>query len=327
MDARQLNRYVKRLAADAGFQRCGCTAAGPVARGAYLRAWLDAGRAGSMAYLHRNFAERTDPSRLLDGARSVVVVALVYHQRAPAPPADDAAPRGRVAMYAWGDDYHRVMKDKLFAVADRMRDELEEPFAARVCVDTAPLLERELAAAAGIGWIGKNTMLLDADLGSYCFLGVIVTTLDIEPDEPVPDHCGTCTRCLTACPTDAFPAPYEMDASRCISYLTIEHRGTPPAEFHGAMGDWIFGCDVCQAVCPYNRDAPTTREPSFSIRPPGPSPALDDVLGWSVDDYRMILRRSAIKRAKLDMLQRNAAIAKRNASGRCSSGAPANTGS
>ena len=215
-------------------------------------------------------------------------------------------------MYAWGDDYHDVVKRKLFALADRMRLDLTEPFEAKACVDTAPLLEREAAAAAGIGWIGKNTMVLDHRLGSYFFLGALVTTLELAVDEPVADHCGSCTACLDACPTDAFPAPYEMDASRCISYLTIEHRGDISKAFQEMMGDWIFGCDVCQEVCPFNRDAPETREPRFAIRSPAPDPKLEDVLGWSLDDYRRQLRGSAVKRAKLDMLKRNAKIAREN---------------
>ena len=139
-------------------------------------------------------------------------------------------------------------------------------------MDTAPILEREFAAAGGIGWIGKNTLVLDEGLGSYFFLGLIVTTLSLAPDEPATDHCGTCTRCLDACPTNAFPSPYEMDASRCISYLTIERREAIPAEFHTAMGDWVFGCDICQEVCPFNRDAPDAKEPAFSVRPPAPRP-------------------------------------------------------
>ena len=269
-----------------------------------------------MHYLHRYQDARLDPSALLPGARSVIVVALLYHQPEPAPCSDDARRRGRVAMYAWGDDYHKVLKGKLYALIDGLREELKEPFEARACVDTAPIIERELAAAAGIGWIGKNTLVLDPSLGSYFFLGEILTTLDLEPDDPLPDHCGTCTACLDACPTDAFPVPYEMDASRCISYLTIEHRSDIPAEFHDKMDNWIFGCDICQQVCPFNRHAPTTREPAFAVRPPGPEPSVDEILAWTPDDYRTTLRNSAMKRAKLDMLQRNARIAADRARGR-----------
>ena len=195
-----------------------------------------------------------------------------------------------------------------------MRAELSESFESKACVDTAPLLEREVAAAAGIGWIGKNTMVLNQQMGSYFFLGALVTTLEIEPDEPVTDHCGSCTACLDACPTNAFPAPYEMDASKCISYLTIEHRGEIEERFHSEMGDWVFGCDVCQEVCPFNREAPVTQELRFSIQSRSSQPVLDEIINWSMDDYRVRLRGSAMKRAKLDMLQRNARIAERNVS-------------
>ncbi|MFQ5496149.1 MAG: tRNA epoxyqueuosine(34) reductase QueG, partial [Phycisphaerae bacterium] len=225
----------------------------------------------------------------------------------------DGRPRGRVAMYAWGDDYHDVIRAKLWGIVDRLRSDVTQSFDVRVCVDTAPLVERELAARAGIGWIGKNTMVLNAGLGSYFFLGAIVTTLALTPDDPLPDHCGSCTACLEACPTAAFPAAYQMDASRCISYLTIEHRESISLGFQEKMVNWVFGCDVCQEVCPFNRDAPHTQEPRFAIRPPGPAPVLDDILRWSAEDYRRELRGSAVKRAKPDMLRRNARIAKKNA--------------
>jgi epoxyqueuosine reductase len=176
------------------------------------------------------------------------------------------------------------------------------------------LLERELAAAAGIGWIGKNTMVLHQEMGSYFFLGEIVTTLDLACDSPVPDRCGSCTRCLDACPTNALREPYRMDASLCISYLTIEHRAEIPATLAPAVGDWVYGCDVCQEVCPYNRDAPVATEPAFAVRPPGPFPILAELLRWSDDDYRRTLRNSAMKRAKLAMLRRNARIALDNVS-------------
>ena len=313
MSNADLVRYIKRLASEAGFDRCGIAPAEPIGRRNYLREWLTAGRAGSMAYLHDHFDQRADPRRLVDGAKSVVVVALNYYQEAPA--AQDDRPRGRVARYAWGDDYHKVIKDKLFVMADRLRDELGGSFEAKACVDTAPLLEREVAAAAGIGWIGKNTMVLSQATGSYFFLGALVTTLDLPPDEPVSDHCGHCTACLDACPTQAFPTPYEMDASRCVSYLTIEHRGPIDGQLQGPMGDWVFGCDVCQEVCPFNRRVPETTEPRFAVRSASPHPVLDEVINWSIDDYRANLRGSAGKRAKLDMWQRNARIAQANAAG------------
>ena len=261
-----------------------------------------------MGYLQQHFNKRVDTRVLFEGASSVVVVALSYHRRdephgQPAP-----AGKGRVAMYAWGEDYHTVLKDKLHALADRLHEQIPESFETKVCVDTVPLVEREVAAAAGVGWIGKNTMSLHPALGSYFFLGEIITTLELQPDEPMADHCGTCTACLDACPTQAFPKPYEMDASRCISYLTIEHRGEISDALQNQMGDWVFGCDVCQQVCPHNHAAPETREPRFEVRPPSPRPDLGEIIHWKTDDYRSNLRGSAIKRAKLNMLQRNAEI-------------------
>jgi len=313
MSANDIRNLVERLVRDQGFELCGFAPAEPVGRAAYYREWLAAGRGGTMAYLGRNVDMRLNAAELFPGARTVIVCGLNYHQ-APPPQPTDAALRGRVAMYAWGDDYHRVLKCKLFAVVDALREHLTVPFAARVCVDTAPLLEREYAMRAGVGWIGKNTLVLNETLGSYFFLGEIVTTLELPPDPPAVDHCGTCTRCLEACPTQAFPAAYQMDAARCISYLTIENRAPElPAELQPLMDDWIFGCDVCQQVCPFNRDATPTREPKFATRAPGAQPKLDDLLHWTDEDYRQESSGSAIKRAKPEMLRRNARIAAQNA--------------
>lgn len=309
MSPSEKSASLRRLAANLGFDRVGIASAGPITRADYLRGWLEQGRAGQMDYLHRLFEQRVDPRNLLPGARSVIVTALNYHQ--PTPGRKAGQPRGRVARYAWGDDYHRVVRDRLAALIKALRVEIDEPFQARACVDTAAVVEREWAAAAGVGWIGKNTMVLHQDLGSYLFLGEIVTTLELTPDTPARDRCGSCTRCLEACPTDAFPAPYQMDASRCISYLTIELREGIPPQFQAPMGDWIFGCDICQEVCPYNRGAPISE--AFPIRPPGPYPLLTEILSWTPDDYRATLRGSAMKRAKLPMLQRNAAAALANA--------------
>lgn len=308
MSPSEKSAHVRRIAVGIGFDRVGIARAGPVARSDYLRTWLDRGRGASMLYLHRYFQQRADPRKLLPDARSIIVAALNYHQPAPERPDDE--PRGRVARYAWGDDYHGVVRDRLAALIEALRLAIGEPFDARACVDTAPVLEREWAAVAGVGWIGKNTMVLHQDLGSYFFLGEIITTLELAPDAPATDRCGSCTRCLEACPTGALPAPYEMDASRCISYLTIELREDIPQGLRPAIDDWIFGCDTCQEVCPYNRGAPTSQ--AFPIRPPGPYPLLADVLSWAPRDYRTTLRGSATKRAKLPMLQRNAAIALAN---------------
>lgn len=345
MTSFERNPWVKDLARRAGFDLCGVARAAPVARGGYVRDWLAAGRAGSMHYLHRYLPQRLNPSVLLEDAASVVMVALNYRQAPPegepsrsaerdaaasphprassrgeSPPPGDAAQGvpARIAMYAWGEDYHDVMKRKLAPMAEALRAEGQadgQPAAVKVCVDTAPLLEREFAAAAGLGWIGKNTLVLSPGLGSMFFLGAVVTSLEIAADPPMPDHCGTCTRCLDACPTKAFPAPYQMDASQCISYLTIEHRAEIPGEFRAGIGDWLFGCDVCQEVCPFNRDAPPTREPAFAPRSHAPTLDARRVLDWTPPQYQEALRGTAMRRAKLDMLQRNAAIVLANKPG------------
>lgn len=307
MTPAEKSQWIKEMAGSVGFDLAGVARAGPIRRQGEFWNWLATGFAGTMSYLRRNVGPRVDVSSLLGGAKSVIVVAHNYHQPIPEVPGD--APRGRVAMYAWGNDYHKVVKKKLRQLIDRMREEFEEDFEARPCVDTAPVIEREWAAMAGIGWIGKNTLVVNRELGSYFFLGLIVTTLELAYDQPVTDHCGSCTRCLDACPMDAFPVPYQMDASQCISYLTIEHREEIAESFHKRMGGWVFGCDVCQQVCPHNQSAPVTTEPRYAIRPPGPFPLLEELANWDEEQYRAVLRGSAIKRAKLDMLRRNARIA------------------
>ena len=320
MSPRELASFVKAQAHAAGFEACGIARAGPTPYADYLQGWLAAGKFGTMEYLHRHLPMRSHPRKLVPHARSVIVVAASYHQRELEPGKQRTGRQatqacGRIARYAWGEDYHRVLKERLHPVADALREAAGVPCETRVCVDTAPVVERAWAAAAGVGWIGKNTLLLHPRLGSYTYLGVIVTTLELEPDEPIADHCGTCRACLDACPTAALTAPYEMDASRCLSYLTIEHRAEIPSEFHKALGSWIFGCDICQEVCPHNRKAPVTTEPRFAVRPPAPEVPLADVLSWDAESHRAAVRGKALKRAKLEMWQRNARIALANPGG------------
>jgi epoxyqueuosine reductase len=348
---------VVEIARSAGFPLVGITPATPIddADRDRLASWLAAGKQGEMGYLAEHFGARVDPRSVMPGARSMILVADQYWRRnpndtfPPDPPAEDylRARRGRIARYARGDDYHKRLKKRLFGFADLLAERYADRLAAgpygapheasdaggahagvKVFVDTAPIMERLHAARSGLGWIAKNSLLIHQRRGSYLFLGGILTTLDITPPKnqrPVPDRCGTCSRCIDACPTDAI-TPYSVDATRCISYLTIEHRGEIDPAFHEPMGEWVFGCDICQEVCPHN-SARTGRAGIVAARPeyaPHVSPEehrtgagdgfdLLDMLGWTEDDRARATRGSAIKRAKLDMLRRNAVIAAANA--------------
>lgn len=301
------NIAVKAAATAAGFELCGICRPGPIPHGDYLRQWLASGRAGTMHYLHNHVESRVDLTSWLPWARSLVVVGLNYRQKPPPPPPGDDRRRGRVAMYAWGEDYHAIVREKLERVAKDLPDRLGDKFHHRICVDTAAIVERELAMAAGVGWIGKNTMAIHPRLGSFYFLGVMATDLDIAPDDPMVDHCGTCTRCLDACPTDAFPAPYEMDARRCISYLTIEHREAIDPELAGKLGDWVYGCDDCQTVCPYNHWDVQTNEPRFAPASVDAAlPVLSDITEADDAALRKTHKHRATNRAKPAMWRRNA---------------------
>jgi len=293
--AMQIKEAGRRL----GFDRVAVGPAGPPEHAAAFESWLDAGHAGTMGYLERGRDKRMDPERVLPGARSVVACALGYYQGGGA-----EGPPG-IARYAWGEDYHGVIEPRLGSLADLIAS-LAPGAESRAYVDTGPLLERDFAARAGLGWIGKNTMLLHPDLGSFFFIGTVLTTAELEPDAPLPDRCGSCTRCLDACPTGAFAAPYVLDARRCVSYLTIEHRGPVSAELRPGVGAWTFGCDECQTVCPWNGRAPVTREPAFAARRHTPATEL---LALDEAEYRKTFRGSPLKRARREGLARNAAIA------------------
>jgi len=299
-----LTESIKALALDLGFDRVAIGPADPPEHGAALVRWIDAGCAGGMAYLGRRMEERLDPQRVLPGAASVVCVAMGYFQGETQDPS--WAP---VARYAWGRDYHDVITPRL----DRLAAFLREACGARSrgYVDTGPVLERDLAARAGLGWIGKNTMLLHPDIGSWFFIGVLLTTARLEHGAPLPDRCGSCRACLDVCPTGAFVEPYVLDARRCISYLTIEHRGEIDRAFHQAMGQWQFGCDLCQSVCPWNRKAPVTREPAFA--PAAPYPGAVAMLEMDDREMRQRFAGTPLLRPKPAGLRRNAAIAHANA--------------
>jgi epoxyqueuosine reductase len=281
-----------------GFDRVALGPAEPEHAEAFQR-WLDAGHAGAMAYLERTRAERSDPARLLPGVRSVIAVALSYAPR------DDRAPVPGVARYAVGADYHDVMRPRLRTLAEFVDTAAGEGTHSRAAVDTSAVLERDLAARAGLGWFGKNTNLLDTALGSYFFVGIVLTTAELPVDAPMPDRCGSCTACLDACPTAALVGPYELDARRCISYLTIEHRGDIDPALRPGIGDWLFGCDVCQEVCPWNRRARPSRE--SALRPTAPIDA-GEALDLDEATFRARFRSSAIWRTRRAGLARNAAL-------------------
>jgi len=300
--------------------------------------WLARGYAGEMKYLHD--PRREDPRTAMPGIRSVIVCLLNYNTAFPLSidsklSSQDSEARGWISRYGWGDDYHDLLLELLQALISRLRERFVAPFNARAYVDTGPIQERVAAKYAGLGWLGKNTLLLNQALGSYFFLGVILTDLELEPtlavgEMPAPDLCGSCTRCLDACPTQAFSEPYVMDARKCISYLTIELRGSIPEELREPTGNHVFGCDICQDVCPWNRRAPFSTAAQFQPRTlssleneePGAlaggesdslfRPRLESLLSLNESDFRELFRGSPVKRTKWRGLVRNACIAAGN---------------
>ncbi|HYK17135.1 MAG TPA: tRNA epoxyqueuosine(34) reductase QueG [Bryobacteraceae bacterium] len=300
---------VKSAARECGFDLAGVSRAEPLPddNRRYLD-WVQRGLAGAMGYLTDHRAEvRTDPRRLLPSARSIICVSKLYN-RPEARSTEYADPdRGWVSRYAWGEDYHDVLRASLERLA-RMIGAGQEY---KICVDTAPLLERSYARQAGLGWIGKNTCLINQTIGSWIFLGEILTSLELEPDAPPPDRCGTCTRCIDACPTQAIaPEGFRIDARRCIPYFTIELRGSVPEEMRAGVGQHVFGCDICQDVCPWNSGAPVSDEPAFEAR--HFAPALEDLAALSLEEFREMFRSSPIQRAKYTGFLRNVAIAMGN---------------
>lgn len=303
-----VTQQVKDLATEAGFDLVGVAAAtAPKTWDAFSR-WLSLGYAGEMAYLERNPSRRADPAAILPGARSLLCVGALYHPGSSASTHEDR-PTGRVSCYAQGDDYHDVLIPRLRSVLERIQARWPGT-EGKVYVDTGPVLERDFAKEAGLGWFGKHTNLINKQVGSYFFLGEILLTLDLEPDTPATDHCGTCTRCMTACPTDAIVAPYELDSRKCISYLTIELRGAIPKTLREGVGDWVYGCDVCQDVCPWTiKHGRVTKDPALAPKPDRDRPALADLLRLDQAGFSERFRKSPIKRTKRRGLLRNAAVA------------------
>jgi epoxyqueuosine reductase len=283
-----------------GFDACRIAPCSAPPHAPEFHQWLDAGHAGEMTWLERNKERRTDPQQVLPGARSVIVLGMNYWQgESEAPPA-----RCKFARYAWGDDYHDVIERRLAQFQAWLA---QFGGAQKSYVDTGPVLERDFAALAGAGWHGKSTMLISQDLGTWFFLAEILTTLDLPPDTPARDHCGSCTRCITACPTGAIDAPHHLDARRCISYLTIELKGSIPVELRPLIGDRVYGCDDCLTACPWNRFARASHETAFAARE-GTLMPLTDLLALTDDDFRRLFRNSPIKRIKRRGLLRNVCV-------------------
>jgi len=299
---------IKRLARQCGFELAGITPAEPLAEDSrrYLD-WVSRGMAGAMGYLADRRAHlRTDPKLLFPAARSIICVGKLYNGAQARSTEMNHSGFGWISRYAWGDDYHDVLRHGLEDLAARLGDHEY-----KICVDTAPLLERSYARRAGLGWIGKNTCLINQEIGSWVFLGEILTSVELEPDSPPADRCGTCTRCIDACPTQAIAGRgYEIDARRCIPYFTIELHGAAPEEMRTGIGQHVFGCDICQDVCPWNSRAPVAQEPAFEPR--HFAPPLEELAALTEDEFRTHFRGSPILRAKYAGFLRNVAIAMGN---------------
>ena len=314
------------LARDLGFDLCRFAKPDAPEHAAQFREWLDRGDGGEMNYLARNAEKRCDPQQVLPAAKTVIVLAVNYFQgrrveravsaadsvEADVPPANGAAEAtatpsaGRIARYAWGDDYHRLIERKLAVLDDFLR---RHGGSQKCYVDTGPMLERDHAAAAGIGWHGKSTMLLNRQLGTWFFLAEILTTLEFAPDRSQKNYCGRCTRCIDACPTGAITAAHQVDARLCISYLTIELKGAIPVELRPMIGDRIYGCDDCLDACPWNRFAKVSRETAFAMRPEVAAMKLRDYLSLDEEKFRQLFRDSPVKRTKRRGLLRNVCVA------------------
>ena len=313
ISATELKARVVSFAREIGFDSCRVAACSAPAHANDFRGWLRDGAHGEMNYMQRGEEKRCDPQSILPNAQSIVALALNYFQGDAAHPptqGSGAASRGvatgRIARYAWGEDYHDVIAAKL----DKIDEFLASFGGQQKCyVDTGPVLERDHAAQAGVGWHGKSTMLIAERLGTWFFLAEILTTLELRPDEPVPDRCGTCDRCITACPTGAISAPHRLDARRCISYLTIELKTAIPVELRPLMGDRIFGCDDCLDACPWNRFARMSRETAFSARRATTGMSLREYLDLTDAEFRTFFRKSPIKRIKRRGFLRNVCVA------------------
>ena len=305
ISARELTRFIKQRAALEGFDKVGIARAEALsAEAVRLNEWLNRGYHGNMSWMSRNTELRTDPRKLFPGARSVVVVAKNYYT---ADQHSDNSDTGKVSRYAWGDDYHNVVGAKLRSMLAGIKEQAPE-VEGKVCLDIQPMMDKAWAVRAGLGWLGKHTNLITPELGSWVFIGELLLNVELDYDDDlIEDHCGTCTLCIDSCPTQAITEPYVLDSTKCISYATIELREDElPAHIRDHLQGWIYGCDICQDVCPWNRFAQETDEVRFSPRPGNVNASLIDVAEMARDDYVERFRGSAMKRAKLSGLQRNA---------------------
>ncbi|MFN2431967.1 MAG: tRNA epoxyqueuosine(34) reductase QueG [Gemmatimonadota bacterium] len=301
----ELTRVLRAACRAEGIDKVGVARADATGEAFRLEAWLERGYQAGMAWMERWAEKRVDPRELVPGARSVVSVALNYYAEAPREPRPE---EGRVARYAWGEDYHRVLKDKLRAVLARLR-EADRHLGGRAFVDTAPIQEKLWAERCGVGWRGKHSNVVTTDLGSWIYLGELVLDRELLYDAPHADHCGSCTRCLDACPTGAIVEPYVVDASRCLSYLTIEHRGEVDARLAAEFQEWVFGCDVCQEVCPWNRKhAKPGAEPRLEPRAGQFALDLEETAGLEDAEFHRRFADAALERARPEGLRRNAAL-------------------
>jgi epoxyqueuosine reductase len=303
---------IKAKARELGFDACGIAPAADLPELRFFADWLDRGYAGTMAYLARSAARRADVRHVVPSARTVIVTATNYNADRPYSTECADPARAHIARYAWGDDYHDVILERLEALVTWMRDTWDEPFEARAYVDTGPVQERVYAQHAGIGWIGKNTCVINPALGSWTFLGEIICSLPLETDAPAFDQCGSCTLCLEACPTQALVAPGVLDSTRCISYLTIELRDAIAAPLHTGVGTHVYGCDICQEVCPWNAVAATSQDPAWQPRPVWDRATVQTLGAMTDDELGEALQGSAMRRTKISGLRRNLEIAATN---------------
>jgi epoxyqueuosine reductase len=304
---------IKSQARALGFDLCGIAPAGDHPELTFFREWLDRGYAGDMAYLERSADRRADVRRVVPSARTVIVTGTIYNTRRPYSIESADPDRAHIARYAWGDDYHDVIGRRLDQLLEWMRAQSPQPFEARAYVDTGPVQERVYAQHAGVGWIGKNTCVINPDVGSWIFLAEIICDLALECDRPAFDQCGTCTLCIDACPTHAIAAPGVLDSTRCISYLTIELKGDIPEEMAGSIGNHIYGCDICQEVCPWNQRAAASADPAWQPRHEWDGVTATELATRSDDELRAGMRGSAMRRTKVAGLRRNLTLALKNA--------------